>query len=69
MSYIDTSVIVAALDPLDPRQNSARETLEKEEYKIVSELVIAELASVLSRREELVSSIADQLGLSRGKPC
>jgi len=55
VSYIDTSVIVAALDPLDPRQRSARIVLEDEErVKVVSELVLMELASVLVRRELLL---------------
>ena len=65
MSYVDTSVIVAALDPLDPRRGRARNLLEEEGYKVVSELVLAELASVVARREELVSSIASELGLRR----
>jgi len=65
MSYIDTSVIVAALDPTDPRRRRAREILEEEGHKVVSELVLAELASALSRREELLSDLAGRLGLSR----
>ena len=63
MSYVDTSVIVAALDQLDPRHQQARALLEKDEYK----LVIAELASVLPRRREIVSGIAKELGLSPGE--
>lgn len=65
MNYIDTSVIVAALDPLDPRCEKARSLLEKGEDKIVSELVLVELTSIVARREELVSSIASELGLRR----
>jgi len=54
VSYIDTSVIVAALDPLDPRQRSARIVLDDEErVKVISELVLTELASILVRRELL----------------
>ena len=64
MSYVDTSVIVAALDQLDPRHQQARALLEKDEYKVISELVIAELASVLSRRHEVLSIITKELGLS-----
>jgi predicted nucleic acid-binding protein len=45
MSYVDTSIIVAALDKLDPRQRLAREVLEMEGDKRISELVLAELAS------------------------
>ena len=63
MSYIDTSVIVAALNSLDPRQQKAREILEKEELKIVSELTVVELSSVLSKRRELVSSISSELNI------
>ncbi len=65
MSYIDTSIIVAALDHQDPRQRQARKLLETGEDNVVSELVIAELASVISRREELVKSMAAKLGLPR----
>jgi len=53
MSYVDTSLIVAALDPLDPRQKSALKALEGEGDKKISEFVIVELASVLSRRDAL----------------
>ena len=65
MAYIDTSIIIAALDPYDPRRKEAISLLEKEEFKIVSELTLAELASVLSRRRELISTIADKLKLSK----
>ncbi len=63
MSYVDTSVIIAALDTRDPRFRAARELLEKEKYKVVSEIVLSELASVVARREDLVSSIASTLRL------
>ena len=63
MTYIDTSIIVAALDPQDPRQRQARKVLKTGRDNVVSELVIAELASVISRREELVKSMASKLGL------
>lgn len=65
MIYVDTSAIVAALDSQDPRQNRAKELLEKTENKIVSEIVLAELASVISRRWRFVKDIAERLGLSR----
>jgi len=65
MSYIDTSTIVAALDPEDPRYHRTRKILEEEEYKVISELALAELANVISRREELVANIASKLGLTR----
>ncbi|MBO3769592.1 MAG: PIN domain-containing protein [Thermoproteota archaeon] len=54
MSYVDTSIIVAALDPEDPLQKSASVILKNKEDKIVSELVLLELASVLSRRISLI---------------
>ncbi len=65
MSYVDTSVVVAALDPLDPRIKKAREFLEKEGNKIISEIALVELASVLARREEIISGIAKELGLDK----
>lgn len=48
MSYVDTGIIVVALDPEDQLQ-TAKMILEDEEDKIVSELVLMELDSVLSR--------------------
>ena len=66
MSYVDASVIVAALDPTDPRRRHARAILEREGVKIASELALMELASALSRRTELLSELASKLGLSRG---
>ncbi|RLG44830.1 MAG: hypothetical protein DRN90_08395 [Thermoproteota archaeon] len=62
MSYIDTSVIVAALDPSDRRRDQARRVLEGREDKFISELVLAELSSVLARREEL-KELASELGI------
>jgi predicted nucleic acid-binding protein len=49
---VDTSVIVAALDPTDPRREEARKALELHDNKIVSELFVAELASVLARQHK-----------------
>ena len=66
MSYVDTSIIVAALDPSDSRSGDATKILEEETYKVISELTILELASVLSRKWKLLSDIADRLGLDRG---
>ncbi len=62
MSYIDTSVIVAALDPSDRRRDQARQILEGREEKFISELVLAELSSVLARRKEL-KKLASELGV------
>jgi len=65
MSYVDTSVIVAALDPTDPRRKRAKAILEREGVKIASELTLMELASALSRRTELLSELASKLGLNK----
>ncbi len=64
MIYVDTSVIVAALDPIDPRRFKARRALEVSDNKVVSELVITELASVLSRQSEVLSDIKNKLGVN-----
>jgi len=58
MSYVDTSIIVAALDKLDSRQRLALRVLEKGENKRVSELVLAELASILARRKSMLQEIS-----------
>ena len=65
MSYVDTSIIVAALDPTDSRRYHAKMILEEKSVKMVSELVLMELASVLSRREKMMAELANKLGLSR----
>jgi len=61
MSYVDTSVIVAAFDKLNSRQRMAREVLEEGERKIVSELVLTELASILSKREDMLLELSRKL--------
>jgi predicted nucleic acid-binding protein len=62
--YVDTSVIVAALDPMDPRRDEARKTLEIHEDKVVSELVVTELARIIARQHKLLATIRDKLGVS-----
>ena len=62
MAYTDTSVIVAALDPSDPRCEKARSLLEGSGYRVVSELTLVELASLISRRGELLSRLASAIG-------
>lgn len=64
MIYIDTSVVIAALDPADPRREEARKTLELHVDKVVSELVVTELASVLAKQHKILASIRDRLGVS-----
>ena len=64
MIYVDTSVIVAALDPADPRREKARKALEHRDNKVVSELVLAELGSVLARQHEVMANIRDKLSVS-----
>ena len=56
MIYVDTSVIVAALDPSDPRREEAKKTLELHDDKVVSELVVAELASVLTKQHKVLAN-------------
>ncbi len=53
MNYIDTSVIVSALDPLDPSSKKSYDFLSKNDGKAASELVLVELTSVLSRNSAL----------------
>lgn len=63
MSYIDTSVVVASLDPLDPRRELALGVLEKLRDKRVSELVLAELASIVSRRRNVLHKTLRRIGV------
>jgi predicted nucleic acid-binding protein len=63
LSYIDTSVIILALDPTDPRSVKAREELEKEGNKIISELVLTELSAVLSRKDHILKELRRLLGV------
>jgi len=62
VAYTDTSVVVAALDPSDPRCEKARSLLEDGGYRVVSELTLVELASAIARRGELLSSLASAIG-------
>jgi predicted nucleic acid-binding protein len=63
MSYIDTSVVVASLDPLDPRRELALGVLEKLRDKRVSEIVLAELASIVSRRRNVLHKTLRKIGV------
>lgn len=53
MKYIDTSVIISALDPKDTSSIISNKAL-KAKGKIISELVTAELSSALSRNKNVV---------------
>jgi predicted nucleic acid-binding protein len=65
MSYVDTSIIVAALDPLDSRQALALRALEEKNNKKVSELVLVELANVLAKKEKVLLEISRELSLRK----
>ncbi len=67
MSYVDTSVLVAALDPEDPRLDSAKGFLEQGGYKLVSELTLVELASVIGRRSDFLADLSKRLGVDERK--
>jgi len=58
-------VIIAALDPTDPRRDKAREILEVRNNKVISELVVAELGNVLHRHYETLVSVRDRLGVDK----
>ena len=62
MSYIDTSVVVSSLDHLDPRRELALGVLEKLRDKRVSELVLADLASIVSRRGNVLHKTLRRIG-------
>jgi len=62
--YVDTSLLVAALDVKDHRQAEALSLLEKYRSKVASELVLIEMASVLSRDKRLLKSLSQRLKLS-----
>jgi len=67
LSYIDASVMVLALDPSDPRSSRAKERLEREGYKVISELVLVELSSVISKRRELLRELSNEIQVDEGK--
>ena len=60
MIYLDTNVIIAFIDELDPRHSDANELLSSySDDKIVSRLTLIELASVYSR-----AGLPDSLSLA-----
>lgn len=57
MNYVDTSLVVAALDTSEPsRSRDATAMLERGGEKVVSELFLVELASAISRKSELIAA-------------
>jgi predicted nucleic acid-binding protein len=52
VTYIDTSVIIAAIDKGDERNRDAEKFLIHEKEKVISPLVLAEIFSVVSRNTE-----------------
>ena len=62
MFYIDTSVIIAALDLTDPRRSSALKFLQTNKNKAISELVIAELLNILARSRDLLKPQIYEIG-------
>ncbi len=61
MNYIDTSVIVSALDSKDTSSDESIKILKRPE-KVVSELVIAELNSVMFRNRNFKTLVAELSG-------
>jgi len=60
---------VASLDPLDPRRELALRVLERLKDKRVSELVLAELASIDSRRGNVLHKTLRRIGLETSWQC
>ncbi len=53
--YVDTSVIISAIDKGDHRCKDADKFLRREKEKIISPLVLAEIYSVVSRNSERIN--------------
>jgi len=58
--YIDTSVIIAAVDKGDNRNKDAEKFLSREKEKLVSPLTLAEIFSVVSRSSEKLNVDVDE---------
>ena len=56
-TYIDTSILISALDGSDDLHLSARTCLDEVNQGIITELVITEFFSVILRREDLSSQL------------
>lgn len=62
MIYVDTSVVVQALDRRHPRESEmAGESLSTNAEKVVSEVFLLELSSAVSRRQDLVMAVAREV--------
>lgn len=58
MNYIDTSLVIAALDTSSPaKSKDATALLTRTREKVVSELFLVELASVFSRKSDLIAAV------------
>lgn len=61
MMYVDTSMVVTALDPSDPvRSKAAAVLLEGGRDKVVSELFLVELAAAVSRNASLLGAVQSE---------
>lgn len=59
MNYVDTSLVITALDVSEPaRSRAAKALLERNEGKVVSELFLVELSSAISRKAELIAAVS-----------
>ncbi|MBO3833010.1 MAG: PIN domain-containing protein [Candidatus Brockarchaeota archaeon] len=56
-TYIDTSILVSALDPSDDLHIPARACLDEVAQGVITELVVTEFFNVVLRREDLSSQL------------
>ncbi len=64
MEYIDTNILISYIDKNDAKHNMAEDLLNKYTNKVISELNIIEMRSVLSRsniKEEEIDALIDYL--------
>jgi predicted nucleic acid-binding protein len=62
--YVDTSVVVKALDDAHPGQaEAARKSLKTRVEKVVSELFMLEFSAAVSRRTDLLSAVSKSLSV------
>lgn len=59
MNYVDTSLVIAAMDTsTGPRSREATTLLASTREKVVSEVFLVELAASISRKPELISAVS-----------